>query len=140
MVSTIRYRMFMCKSGRRRGHATRVGGLCGEAGDGHHRGLVAYLAEQAGCCDHVAGDVHSVAALASGTIAPGGAGQVERTGLAGEAELAPPGLAVAPAGVGGVEEGFQAATAWLRSSPGRMPAWDWIRLSPGGATLGSGML
>ena len=26
-------------------------GFCGEAGDCHHRGLVAYLAEQAGCCD-----------------------------------------------------------------------------------------
>src|SRR5262249_55624125 len=83
-------------------------GVCGEAGDGHYRGLVADLAEQARCCDHVTGDVHAVAAAAGGAVAPGGAGQVEGAGFAGEAELPPPGLAVAPPGVGGVEEGFEA--------------------------------
>jgi len=64
---------------------------------------VAYLAEQAGCGDHVAGDVHAVAALAGGPVVPGGARQVNGAGLGGDAELAPPGLAVTPAGVGGVE-------------------------------------
>ena len=83
--------------------------LCGKAGDGHHRGLVTHLAEQAGGCDHVTGDVHAVASIAGRPVAPCGAGQVDGAGLAVQGELPPPAQAVAPADVADLEEGFEAS-------------------------------
>ena len=80
----------------------------GEAGDGHHRGLVAHLAEQARGREHVTGDVHAVASVAGRAVAPRGAGQVDGAGLAVQGEPTSPGQPVAPAGVAGLEEGFEA--------------------------------